>query len=123
MLYNINSTQEFISLIQSGEIFMAFVGHSKIENSNNLVSGFKSLCQNISTHNFISLDESVLGPLNLPFESDSAITYYIFKNGYMIFQRDIWMSLDEAQRALQFAAALDMNAWITEESRLDLKYI
>ena len=83
-----------------------------------LQNNFYGFAEKYKKNHFLLFDEIIKETFMLPFSKEAPVTYYIIRDGCMLFRRDYEIWYDDVERSLHFASAIDMLKWINEEPRI-----
>ena len=117
----VSSKEDLQNLIKNHPVFFAVLPNSSAPDSKRLLTNVEEFAKKNPTYPFVILDESMRGHFQPHFNPKAPVAYYIFRNGYMLFRRDYEIWFEDVERALQFASAIDMKAWLAEEPRFQLQ--
>lgn len=112
--------QEIRDAIKGEPLAVICVPNSNAADFSRFVQNFSDYGQKFQNYKFIFLDEQSRAHLDLPFNAKAPVTYYIFRQGYMLFRRDYEIGVEDLELTLQFAVAIDMPSWLKEEPRFQL---
>lgn len=114
------SNDQFKIAIAKHNLLFCMLPNSKAKEADRLLNNFKGFAEKYKNYQFILLEEKMKEALSLPVSQKAPVTYYIIRDGYMVFRRDYEIWYDDVDRSLQFASAIKMIEWIKEEPRIRL---
>ncbi len=120
MQITVSSDDQFKLLLEKHNLLFCMLPNGKATDSDRLLINFKGFAEKYEGNQFILFDEKIKDTLSLPFSQNAPVTYYIIRDGYMLFRRDYEIWYNDVETSLQFASAINMSAWIKEEPRIKL---